>query len=55
MLFIGALSGKWSFFFWIQYLGANGFSEAFDALEMWWLGYWAQQYEDKDQTEVSVS
>ena len=54
-LFIDALGGKWPVLFWFQYITGSGCAELFDALEMWWLGYWAQQYAARDPSQVSVS
>lgn len=54
MLFIGALGGRRPVLFWLQYFGGAGLAQAFDAIELWWLGYWAEQYTLRDHGEVSV-
>ncbi len=55
MLFLRAVGGKWPILFWVHYLGSDGMSEICDALEMWWLGWWAQQYIKSGHGEVSVA
>ena len=54
ILFLSALGGKFPTLFWAQYVGAGVAAEVFDALEVWWLGYWATQYTLHPQNEVSV-
>lgn len=55
MLFIDALGGKWPVFFWFHYLIPSSLRVVFDGIEIWWLGYWAQQYTLHHQSEVSVA
>ena len=54
-LFFGGMAGKWGILFWFQYLGGSGVAELFSVLEMWWLGFWAQQYALRDAGDVQVS
>lgn len=53
-LFLAAVGGKWPLLFWVQYLGTAGLKEVFDALEIWWLGWWARQYALTDPSAVSA-
>ena len=54
-LFVSALGGSFPIAFWAQYIGATATAEIGDALELWWLGYWARQYSLQPHNEVSVT
>lgn len=41
--------------FWFNYLTGEGLSDIFEVLEVWWLGYWAQQYLYTDPSKVPVA
>ena len=42
-------------FFWFIYLLTAIMSEVCDALQVWWLGYWASQYALRDRADVSIA
>ncbi|PSR71469.1 hypothetical protein PHLCEN_2v12736, partial [Hermanssonia centrifuga] len=54
MLFLRAAGGKWPILFWLNYIGSDSMAEICDAMEMWWLGWWAGKYAIHDKGEVSV-
>ena len=49
------MSGGYTALFWFAVLAFLGMCELLGVLETYWLGYWAQQYEDTDATDVNVS
>ncbi|EKM56946.1 uncharacterized protein PHACADRAFT_172648 [Phanerochaete carnosa HHB-10118-sp] len=51
-LFLGELGGKYPFLFWLQFMFGECGAEFFNVLELWWLGYWAQQYALHDPSDV---
>lgn len=55
-LFFASLAGGHQFLFWLCCLGGLLLSELIsDVVHIWFLGYWARQYEDHDPSEVKVS
>ena len=54
-LFLQGLGGRFALFFWFNYLTGEGLSDIFDVLEVWWLGYWAQQYLYTEPSKVSAA
>ncbi|CDO77193.1 hypothetical protein BN946_scf184747.g6 [Trametes cinnabarina] len=49
-----ARGGVHSFLFWFAVVGFLLICELMATIETYWLGYWAQQYEDRDQADVNV-
>lgn len=55
MLFLSALGGKYPVVFFTLCISGFFISEAFKALQKWFLGYWGAQYESHDPSDVGVS
>lgn len=53
-LYLSSMSGGYSFLFWVCVIGFLLVCEFLGISQTYWLGYWAQQYEDHDQEEVKV-
>lgn len=53
-LYLNGLGGEWPVAFWSQYIGQQGLEQFFSVLEVWWLGFWAQQYILQDSSSVYV-
>ncbi|PSR81762.1 hypothetical protein PHLCEN_2v6271 [Hermanssonia centrifuga] len=51
-LFLGGLGGKWPILFWVQFIGGSWISAGFDAMQVWWLGWWARQYGSQDHVSA---
>ncbi|PIL37563.1 ATP-binding cassette transporter [Ganoderma sinense ZZ0214-1] len=54
-LYFTSMSGGYSLIFWLGVLGFLGLCELLGVMETYWLGFWAQQYEDTDPSEVKIS
>ena len=54
-MYLTSMGGGHAFVFWASVVVFLAMCELLGVVETWWLGYWAQQYEDQDQSEVSVS
>ncbi|RPD81341.1 multidrug resistance-associated ABC transporter [Lentinus tigrinus ALCF2SS1-7] len=54
-LYLSSMGGGYALLFWFAVVMFLAMCELLGVVETWWLGYWAQQYEDKDQSDVSVS
>jgi len=54
-LYLNGMGGTHPYLFWVVYLGALFVSEVTIAVQTWFLGYWAQQYEDHDPSEVHAA
>ena len=54
-LYLTSMAGGYSFIFWFSVVGFLCLCELFGVFQTYWLGYWAQQYEDRDQADVKVS
>ncbi|OCH87310.1 P-loop containing nucleoside triphosphate hydrolase protein [Obba rivulosa] len=54
-LYAHGLGGARPFLFWITFIGALLLVDLAATLQTWFLGYWAQQYEDHDPNEVKVA
>jgi ABC-type multidrug transport system fused ATPase/permease subunit len=54
-LLLRGFGGQFSYIFWLNFFTAETLSDIFDMLEMWWLGYWAQQYLTSDPSKVSAA
>lgn len=54
-MYLTSMGGGHAFLFWASVVVFLAMCELLGVVETWWLGYWAQQYEDQDQSEVSVS
>ncbi|KAF9808291.1 hypothetical protein IEO21_07904 [Rhodonia placenta] len=54
-LYLANLGGRHQILFWIGCFGALFVSEIFDNLQVWYLGYWARQYEEHPANEVKAS
>ncbi|KAI0758154.1 multidrug resistance-associated ABC transporter [Fomes fomentarius] len=53
-LYLSSMGGGYAFLFWLAVLGFMAFCELLSVIQTYWLGYWAQQYEDRDQAAVNV-
>ncbi|KAL1937768.1 hypothetical protein VTO73DRAFT_12921 [Trametes versicolor] len=53
-LYLFSMGGAHSFLFWLAVVGFLVICEFMGVFQTYWLGYWAQQYEDHDQAEVKV-
>ncbi|EMD39557.1 hypothetical protein CERSUDRAFT_111872 [Gelatoporia subvermispora B] len=54
-LYAYGLGGARPLLFWITFVGALLLADLAATLQTWFLGYWAQQYEDHDPSEVKVA
>ena len=54
-LYLSSMAGGYTLVFWLGVLVFLGLCEMLGIVETWWLGYWAQQYEDIDPTDVNVA
>ncbi|EMD39545.1 hypothetical protein CERSUDRAFT_150070 [Gelatoporia subvermispora B] len=54
-LYLFALGGAHPYLFWLGFMGSLLITEVINATQTWFVGYWAQQYEDKTPSEVNVS
>lgn len=46
------MGGRWPASFWTAYFVFLGLEELFDVSEIWWLGWWARQYETHARVDV---
>ncbi|KAI0638608.1 multidrug resistance-associated ABC transporter [Trametes polyzona] len=53
-LYLSSMGGTHSFMFWVSVVGFLVICEFMGVFQTYWLGYWAQQYEDRDQADVKV-
>ncbi|KAI8982789.1 multidrug resistance-associated ABC transporter [Trametes punicea] len=53
-LYLSSMGGGHSFIFWLAVVGFLLICEFVGIFQTYWLGYWAQQYEDQDQADVKV-
>ncbi|KAI0371499.1 multidrug resistance-associated ABC transporter [Pilatotrama ljubarskyi] len=53
-LYLSSMGGGHTFIFWLSVVGFLLICEFTGIFQTYWLGYWAQQYEDKDHAEVNV-
>lgn len=53
-LFVANLGGTWPVVFWLTFCGGLLFSEVSQSLQTWFMGYWAQQYEHGNPSDVEV-
>ncbi|CCL98867.1 uncharacterized protein FIBRA_00874 [Fibroporia radiculosa] len=53
-LYLGSLGGEDRVLFWVTCAVALAITEVTDGLQVWFLGYWARQYEERNSSEVSV-
>jgi hypothetical protein len=53
-LYLAGLGGKYPLTFWVAFLALIGLTDLTNALQTWFLGYWASQYEGRDSYEVDV-
>ncbi|OCH84366.1 multidrug resistance-associated ABC transporter [Obba rivulosa] len=53
-MYIKALGGSYPLLFWVWCIGGIFTTNAMIAIQIWFLGYWAAQYEDHDPNEVHV-
>lgn len=54
-LFIRGLAGTHIFLFWSFFIGGLLFFNALLAMQTWFMGYWAEQYEIYPPEQVSVT
>lgn len=48
-------SGYYPVFFWVVVVGFFALCEGLAVGETYWLGYWSEQYEDRDAGDVKVA
>ncbi|RDX55372.1 hypothetical protein OH76DRAFT_1428233 [Lentinus brumalis] len=53
-MYLSSMGGGYTLVFWFSVIAFLCLCEVLGVLETWWLGYWAQQYEDQPQEDVSV-
>lgn len=53
-LYFASLGGKHRVFYWIALLSILCLSEFTDNMTVWFLGYWARQYEERPAEEVKA-
>ncbi|KAH9912641.1 uncharacterized protein B0H18DRAFT_889646 [Fomitopsis serialis] len=53
-MFFSSLGGGHQFVFWTLFVGTLVLSQLCETVQIWFLGYWAQQYEEHDPSEVNV-
>ncbi|KAI0750650.1 hypothetical protein C8Q80DRAFT_1097969 [Daedaleopsis nitida] len=53
-LYLLSMGGGYSFVFWLSVIGLLCTCELLNIAQTYWLGYWGQQYEDKDRSDVDV-
>lgn len=53
-LFLQSLGGDYPLLFWLAFAGGHFAIIVVDTLQIWWLGFWATQYELHSPSEVSV-
>lgn len=53
-LYLSNLGGRHVLIFWMGILAFLFFAQAGETLQMWFLGYWAEQYEQRPADQVKV-
>jgi hypothetical protein len=53
-MFFAGLGGSHPFLFWIVFLGGLFFVDFISAIQTWWLGFWASQYDQHASYQVDV-
>lgn len=53
-LYFAALGGNHNALFWTCFLGSMVLSQVLSTVQTWFLGYWANQYEIHDSSEVNI-
>ena len=53
-IYFKGLGGNHQAFFWLSFIGGLILYMVFNIMETWWLGFWAQQYEEMPASEVKV-
>ncbi|OCH93740.1 hypothetical protein OBBRIDRAFT_810929 [Obba rivulosa] len=54
-LYLKALGGRYPVLFWIGCVGGIFMTNLIITIQVWFLGYWAQQYEEHDPKDVHVA
>lgn len=54
-LYFAAFGGSYNALFWTTFLGSMLLSQVLVTVQTWFLGYWANQYELHDASEVHIS
>ena len=54
-LYLSSMGGAHSFIFWLAVIGFLFVCEFMGIFQTYWLGFWAQQYEDHSQSDVNVA
>lgn len=52
-IFVNGLSGSYGAMFFISVVASMALTETFINLQVWYLGYWASQYEDHPASEIN--
>lgn len=50
--YLASLSGRHPWIFWVSFMGFLTISSSLDNFQVWFLGYWAQQYETHTPSDV---
>ncbi|KZT67112.1 P-loop containing nucleoside triphosphate hydrolase protein [Daedalea quercina L-15889] len=53
-LYLASLGGKHLWLFWVSFIGLLAISQSLENVQVWFLGYWARQYEVRNPSEVNV-
>jgi hypothetical protein len=53
-LFFAGLGGEHPILFWIMFIGGLFFTDFISAIQTWWLGFWASQYDHNESYKVDV-
>ena len=53
-LFFVTLGGSFPFLFYLSFTGLMFIEETMQVLQTWYLGYWAQQYDERPAEEISA-
>ncbi|VDC01970.1 unnamed protein product [Peniophora sp. CBMAI 1063] len=54
-LYFNALGGRHNFLFWTLFLGGHLISDFIHSVHTYWLGIWAQAYEEQDASDVNIA
>lgn len=54
-MFYSAMGGRFALIFWTTFLTAIAATESLDVLKTFWLGRWAEQYDDHAVSEVNIA
>lgn len=53
-IFLVNLGGNHPFLFWLASVGGYFMVDVIDTVQIWWLGFWARQYNEHSSSDVHV-